>query len=88
MLKTVKVTTASVYRVNFDTKSLEFVDTVEYKGGRGERLVKSDCKHQYGDDVMVEVKNNRVKFAMDADTFFKYAQPMDDSTLDDEDDEE
>ena len=71
--KTVNVTTARVFKPDFETCTFEEVAVRTYLGGRGERLVKSEIKREFGNDCMVDIENRKAVFAMDADTFFKYA---------------
>lgn len=86
--KSVKFTTAHVYKIDFASRSFTEVGTEEYPGGLGDRLVKYDCKRKYGDDIHVEIETAKVTYKMDTDTFFKYATPVIDENDDDTDDEE
>lgn len=86
--KTVKVTTANVYKIDFASKSFDLVGTEVYKGGLGDRLVKSDCKRKYGDNIHVEIETSKHKFAMDTDTFFKYATEIVGEATDEDEDED
>ena len=71
--KTVTITTARVFKPDFKTKTFEQVGKRDYLGGKGERLVKSELRREFGSECMIEVENAKAVFEMPADVFFKYA---------------
>ena len=80
--KTIVTTVADVYRVDTDTMSVEFVDNIEYIGGKGERLVKSDIKRRFGDGYIVKCHDVEHTYTMPGETFLKYATLFEDDNDD------
>ena len=76
--KTIVTTVADVYKVNTDTMKVDKIDTVEYVGGKGDRLVKSDIKRRFGDDCIVKTHDVEHTYTMPGETFLKYATLADD----------
>lgn len=85
--KTVKVTTAHVYKIVDPAKAPELVEVATYEGGKGERLIKSEMTRKHGDGLFIQVENSKVCYKMSAELFFKYAEVCEDETEANEDEE-
>ncbi len=78
--KTVKTTIVDIYKPDMDAMKFEYLDTIEFVGGLGERLATSCAKKQYGKDVIVKCHNVEHVYKLDANTFLKYATVCDNDT--------
>lgn len=78
--KTIKTTVVDIYKPNMDTMKFEYLDTIEFVGGLGERLATSRAKKKYGKDVIVKFHDVEHVYKLDADTFLKYAVICDEDT--------
>lgn len=76
--KTIVTTVVDVFKVDTDTMTIGKVDTVEYVGGKGERLIKSDIKRRFGDDCIIKSHDVEHVYTMPGETFLKYATLTDD----------
>lgn len=83
--KTIVTTVADIYKVNTDTMQVEHIDTVEYVGGKGARLVKSDIKRRFGDDCIVTTHDIEHAYTMPGELFIKYATLCDEADKSDND---
>lgn len=87
--KSVKFTTVHVFGPDLATMTLKDIDTFTFAGTLGERLLASKVRREYGANAMHDSEVSERCYAMDVDTFIKYATPIEASELDaDEDDED
>ena len=86
--KAIKFTTVHVFGPDLKTMTLKDVDTFTFAGTLGERLLASKVRREYGANAMYDSEVSERFFAMDVDTFIKYATPIDSSELVESEDSE
>ena len=86
--KSVKFTTVHVFAPDLASMTLKDIADFTFAGTLGERLLTAKVRREYGANAMYDSEVSERAYAMDVDTFIKYATPIDASELDADDDSE
>lgn len=86
--KSVKFTTVHVFAPDLASMTLKDIDTFTFAGTLGERLLAAKVRREYGSNAMYNSEVSEHCYAMDVDTFIKYATPIDSAEVDEDEDDE
>lgn len=86
--KSVKFTTVHVFAPDLASMTIKDIDTFTFAGTLGERLLAAKVRREYGSNAMYNSEVSERCYAMDVNTFVKYATPIDSREFDEDEDDE